>query len=84
MSFRTSVLVTLAMCLLQSVIQYSDELPDAYKHLSLIAQVLLEALKSFRTHHFNTDGTHQSVGLTPPDSGEKVKFNDYDYHDRHL
>lgn len=84
MSFRTSVLVTLAMCILQSVIQYSDELPDAYKHLSLIAQVLLEALKSFRTHYYNTDGTHQSVGLTPLERGEKGRYSAYDYHDKHM
>lgn len=84
MSFRTSILITLAMCILQSVVQYSDELPDAYKHLSLIAQVLLEALKSFRTHYFNTDGTHQSVGLTPPERGEKGRYNTHDYHDRHM
>lgn len=66
MTLKTSLLLTLSMTALQTLIQYQDSIPEQYKHLTLFAQIALEALKGYRTHHFNTDGTAQKVGYVPP------------------
>lgn len=70
MTLKTSLILTLVMTGLQTVVQYQDSIPEQYKHLSLFAQIALEAVKSYRNHHFNTDGTTQNVGYVPDPNKE--------------
>lgn len=57
MKVSTSVIISALMMLLQFLAQVTETLPADAKFWAMVAQIVLEAVKSLLVHFSNPDGT---------------------------